>query len=106
MHTNLCGPIEPTTPGGNKYFPLIVNDYSWHMWLELPRSKYEAFQWFKKVQAQVEANGSCKLCALRSDRGGEFNSGAFKVYCEELGVKHYTTAPYSPQQNGVVERRN
>ena len=76
------------------------------MWLELPRSKYEAFQWFKKVQAQVEANGSCKLCALRSDRGGEFNSGAFKVYCEELGVKHYTTAPYSPQQNGVVERRN
>jgi IS30 family transposase len=36
----------------------------------------------------------------------EFNSNAFTVYCNEQGIKHYTTTPYSPQQNGVVERRN
>jgi len=28
------------------------------------------------------------------------------VFCSEIGIKHYTTTPYSPQQNGVVERRN
>lgn len=44
--------------------------------------------------------------ALRIDRGGEFNSISFTVFCNEEGIKHYTTAPYSPQQNGVVERRN
>lgn len=43
---------------------------------------------------------------MRTDRGGEFNSNAFTVYCNEQGIKHYTTTPYSPQQNGVVERRN
>ena len=43
---------------------------------------------------------------IRSDRGNEFNSIEFRGYCEKLGIKHYTTTPYSPKQNGVVERRN
>jgi transposase InsO family protein len=40
------------------------------------------------------------------DRGGEFTFGSFTAYCTELGVEHHLTAPYSPQQNGVIERRN
>jgi len=47
-----------------------------------------------------------KLKALRTDRGGEFISNMFSIFCDESGIKHYTTTPYSPQQNGVVERRN
>jgi hypothetical protein len=47
-----------------------------------------------------------KLKALRTDRGGEFNSTEFTEYCEKQGIKHFRTAPYTPQQNGVVERRN
>lgn len=47
-----------------------------------------------------------KLRAFRSDRGGEFNSNQFSEFCDEHGLKHFTTTPYSPQQNGVVERRN
>jgi hypothetical protein len=48
----------------------------------------------------------CKLKALRNDRGGEFTSNEFKSFCKLNGIKHYLTAPYSPQQNGVVEQRN
>ena len=58
------------------------------------------------MQAMAENEGKCRLRAFRSDRGGEFNSIEFRGYCEQLGIKHYTTTPYSPQQNGVVERRN
>ena len=43
---------------------------------------------------------------LRSDRGGEFLAGAFQDVCEKAGIRHHFTAPYSPQQNGVVERKN
>jgi transposase InsO family protein len=46
------------------------------------------------------------LKALRTDRGGEFNSRMFTTFCTEQGIKHFTTTPYTPQQNGVVERRN
>ena len=85
---------------------LIVDDYSRYMWLELLKSKDEAHQKFKKVQAMAENEGKCRLRAFRSDRDGEFISIEFREYCEQLGIKHYTTTPYSPQQNGVVERRN
>jgi transposase InsO family protein len=106
VHTDLCGPISPVTPGGNSYFLLVVDDYSRYMWLEVLKAKSDAFQHFCKIKAATEAAGNCKLRAFRSDRGGEFNSGEFRQLCEENGIKHFTTAPYSPQQNGFVERRN
>jgi transposase InsO family protein len=47
-----------------------------------------------------------KLRMLRTDRDGEFTSIEFGLYCVEQGVDRHLTAPYSPQQNGVMERRN
>uniref|UniRef100_A0ACD5ZTS1 Uncharacterized protein n=1 Tax=Avena sativa TaxID=4498 RepID=A0ACD5ZTS1_AVESA len=106
VHTDLCGPIKPTTAGGNQYFLLVVDDCTRYMWLELLKSKDEAFARFRKIQALAEAKQQCRLRAFRSDRGGELNSGEIKAWCAQEGVEHFTTAPYSPQQNGVVERRN
>jgi transposase InsO family protein len=60
----------------------------------------------KNFQAAVEVETGCKLKALRTNRGGEFTSAEFGQYCAERGVHRQLTAPYSPQQNGVVERRN
>lgn len=47
-----------------------------------------------------------RLGTLRTDRGGEFMARAFVEHCAEHGVQRHLTAPYTPQQNGVVERRN
>lgn len=96
VHGDLCGPITPATPGGKLYFLLIVDDFSHYMWLELLRSKDEAFASFKKVKAAAEAESRKRLKAFRTDRGGEFNSGVFTVYYNENGIKRNTTAPYSP----------
>jgi transposase InsO family protein len=106
VHGDLCGPITPATMSGNKYFLLIVDDNSRYMWIEVLRTKDEAFRFFRKIKAHAELQSGAKLRAFRSDRGGEFNSREFTSYCEELGIQRCTTAPYSPQQNGVVERRN
>jgi hypothetical protein len=106
VHTDLCGQIRPSTPGGKNYFLLVVDDFSRYMWLELLVTKAEAFKCFKRVKALAEVESGCRLQAFRSDRGGEFNSIQFAEFCNEQGLKHFTTAPYSPQQNGVVERRN
>ena len=72
------------------------------MWIELLTTKYETFKCFKHVMALAETEQGGRLRAFCSDRGGEFDS----IDCDEHGVKHYTTTPYTPQQNGVVERRN
>ena len=60
----------------------------------------------KKFKTRTEAESGKKLCVLRTDRGGEFTSVEFTTYCADQGVGQHHTVPYSPQQNGMVERQN
>ena len=60
----------------------------------------------KKFKARAEAESGKKLRVLRTDRGGKFTSVEFAAYCADQGVVRHHTAPYTPQQNGVVEWRN
>lgn len=106
LHGDLCGPITPPTPSGNRYFLLLVDDYSRFMWVALLPTKDQAPVAIRRIQAAAERKSGHKLRALRTDRGGEFTVSHFQEYCAELGVRRELTAPYSPQQNGVVERRN
>lgn len=106
IHADICGPVSPATPSGNRYFLLFVDDYSRAMWIYMLKTKDQAFEYFKKFKAQVEKETSLQIKMLRTDRGGEFCSKIFTNYCEEMGIIRHFTAPYSPQQNGVVERRN
>ena len=70
------------------------------------RTKDEALEHFKIYKAEVENQLDRKIKRLRSDRGGEYLSNLFSEYCAESGIIHETTAPYSPQSNGVAERKN
>ena len=103
VHADLCGQISPPTPGGKSYFLLVVDDMSRYMWLELQATKDEAFVCFKKIKAAAEMESGRRLKAFRTDCGGEFNSGVFVTFCNDNGIKHNRTTPYTPQQNGVVE---
>jgi len=106
VHADLCGPVTPETPGGKRLFLLVVDDKSRYMWLVLLSSKDQAADAIVRLQARAEAEAGRKLGTLRTDRGGEFTSRAFGEYCAMEGVQRHLTAPYTPQQNGVVERRN
>jgi len=76
------------------------------MWPMLLREKSEVFDRFKKFKEYVENQTKLQLKIFRTDRGGEFTSSEFIRFCEENGVTRHLTAPYAPQQNGVVERQN
>nr|XP_051190531.1 uncharacterized protein LOC127303863 [Lolium perenne] len=93
VHGDLCGPVTPATPGGKKYFLLLVDDHSRFMWLVLLQSKDEATQAIRRFQARVERETGKKLRTFRSDRGGEFNSKDFASYLTDLGVQQHLTAP-------------
>ena len=96
------GPVTPVTPGGRRYFLLLVDDLSRFMWVMILGSKGEAADAIRRAQAAAEAESGHKLRVLRTDNGSEFTAAGFTAYCASC---HYS-APYSPQQNGVVERRN
>ncbi|GJX03123.1 zinc finger, CCHC-type containing protein [Tanacetum coccineum] len=85
---------------------LLVDDCTRYMWIYFLKSKDEAFATFKEFKLKVENEVGKKLKSFRTDRGGEFTSREFTRYCKENGILRQLTAPYSPQQNGIVERRN
>jgi hypothetical protein len=75
-------------------------------WVYFLQSKGEAFRSFKVFKAFVEKQSEKKLKVLRTDRGGEFLSKEFINFCENEGIHHELTTPYTPEQNGVAERKN
>ena len=70
------------------------------------KEKSEAFERFKDFKSFIEKEVKKSIGTLCTDRGGEFTSRQFLEFCNKSGIKRHLTAPYSPQQNGVVERRN
>jgi transposase InsO family protein len=106
VHGDLCGPISPVMSRGNKYFLLLVDDLSRYMWVVVIPSKDRAAAAIKEIKAQAEGESGLKLKALRIDRGGEFITTEFTIYCAAEGVNHQHTVPYNPQQNGVIKHRN
>jgi transposase InsO family protein len=105
-HGDLCGPISPTTPSGNRFILLLVDDCSRYMWASFLTGKDKAAMAIKRVQVAAERKSGNLMGALRTDRGGEFMTKEFSQYCAELGIRRKLTTPYTPQQNGVLERRN
>lgn len=106
VHGDLCGPITPSTQGRKRYVFVLIDDCTRYMWTILLEEKGEAFDKFLVFKKIAEQETGAVLKTFRSDRGGEFTSHEFKNFCDKNGVNRHLTAPYSPQQNGVVERRN
>lgn len=106
IHGDLCGPITPSTTAKNRYVFVLIDDHSRYMWSILLKEKSEAFQKFKKFKMLVEQETGTSIKTFRTDKGGEFVSHEFQSFCDKAGIQRHLTAPYSPQQNGVVERRN
>ena len=61
---------------------------------------------FKWYLARAEKETGKTLKCLRFDRGGEFTSNEFEWFCNDRSIKIQTSAPRTPPQNGVAERRN
>ena len=105
IHNDICDLKLVETRGGNKYFITFVDDSTKYCYVYLLKSKGEAIENFVLYKKEVENQLEKKIKVLRSDRGREYES-PFVDLCAQHGIIHETTAPYSPQSNGVVERKN
>ncbi|TQE03722.1 hypothetical protein C1H46_010696 [Malus baccata] len=106
IHADICGPISPTSNSKKRYLIIFIDDFSRRTWVYFLVEKSEAFAMFKIYKARVEKETGAFIRGLRTDRGGEFTSHEFTNFCNENGIHRQLTAAYTPQQNGVAERKN
>src|SRR4029078_5287093 len=105
VHTDVCGPIKAASLGGSKYFVTFIDDYSRMTTVYPLRAKSDVVDKFREYRAAVEKQLSLSIKAVRSDNGGEY-IGELRRELVRDGIRVETSAPYTPEQNGVAERMN
>ncbi|MCO5550654.1 hypothetical protein L7F22_004143 [Adiantum nelumboides] len=106
IHSDVWGPSQTTSMGGDHYFLTFVDDMSRKVWVYFLKNKSEVFSCFKQSKAMVEKECGRFIKTFRSDQGGEFKSKEFEELCWNQGIRRQYTCAYTPQQNGVAERKN
>lgn len=106
IHTDVCGPMRTDSIGGSRFFLTFIDDFSRKIWVYFLKAKSEVFEYFKTFRTFVEKQSGKSIKALRSDCGGEYTANHFQEYLKQNGIHHQYTTRYTPQQNGVAERKN
>lgn len=106
VHADIRGPLKPSSNSNKRYILSFIDDFSRKAWVYFLHEKSEAFQNFKNYKISVEKEVGGHIASLRTDRGGEFASHEFEEFCKTQGIRRQLTAAYTPQQNGVAERKN
>ena len=106
VHTDLCGSMQNQLFGISFYFLTFMDDCRRKVWVYFLKQKSETFTRFKEFKAEAEKQSGRFVKVLRSDGGGEYDSREFVEFCKHHGIKNQTTTRYTPQQNGVAERKN
>lgn len=96
----------PISNSNKRYTICFIDDFNRKTWVYYLCEKSKAFSLFKYFKSLVEKETGTYIKCLHTDRGGEFTSQDFNQFCKENGIKRQLTAAYTPQQNGVAERKN
>ncbi|GAA0161779.1 hypothetical protein LIER_18015 [Lithospermum erythrorhizon] len=91
---------------GRKYVFVCVDNFSRYTWVEFLKEKSETFDVFKALTTQIQREKEVNILVIRSDHRREFENFKFQTFCDEEGIKHEYSSPITPQQNGIVERKN
>jgi transposase InsO family protein len=106
LHMDLFGPIAYIRIGESKYCLVIVDDYSCFTWVFFLQKKSQTQETLKGFLRRAQNKFGLRIKKIRSDNGTEFKNSQIEGFLEDEGIKHEFSSPYTPQQYGVVERKN
>lgn len=106
IHMDVCGKMTHPSIGGAYYFVLFKNDCTSYRIAYFLKHKSDVFPNFLQFQKLSERQTGNKIKKIKSDRGLEFNNEQFKLHCKNEGILQEFSAPYTPEQNGRIEREN
>ncbi|GJR73567.1 retrovirus-related pol polyprotein from transposon TNT 1-94 [Tanacetum coccineum] len=106
LHMDLCDPMRVASINGKRYILVIVDDYSRFTWVRFLRTKDEAPEAIIKCIKNIQVCLNITVRNVRTNNGTEFVNQTLREFYENVGISHQTSVARTPQQNGVVERRN
>ncbi|GJZ46020.1 retrovirus-related pol polyprotein from transposon TNT 1-94 [Tanacetum coccineum] len=106
LHMDLCGPMRVESINGKRYVLVVVDDYSRYTWVFFLHSKDEASEVIISFIKKTQVNLQLQVQRVRTDNGTEFKNKTLAKFFDEVGISQQFSAARTPQQNGVVERRN
>jgi transposase InsO family protein len=106
LHMDLFGPIAYISIDESKYCLVIVDDYFCFTWVFFLQEKSQTQETLKGFLRWAQNEFGLRIKKIRSDNGTEFKNLQIEGFLEEEGIKHELSSPYTPQENGVVERKN
>jgi transposase InsO family protein len=106
LHMDLFGPVAYISIDGNKYDLVIIYDYSYFTWVFFLQDKSETQEVLKKFLRRAQNEFDVKVKKIRSDNNTKFKNTQVEDFLYEEGIKYEISAPYTPEQNGVAERKN
>nr|GEX72523.1 integrase, catalytic region, zinc finger, CCHC-type, peptidase aspartic, catalytic [Tanacetum cinerariifolium] len=99
-------PMRVASVNGKKYILVIVDDYSLFTWVKFQASKDEAPDFIIKFLKMIQIRLNATVRNIRTYNGTDFVNQTLRDYNEQVGISHETSVARTPQQNGVVDRRN
>jgi hypothetical protein len=106
IHMDLFSLIAYISISGSKYCLVIVDDNSRFTWVFFLQEKSETQDTLKGFLRRAQNEFGLRIKKIRSDNGTEFKNSQIEGFLEGEGIKHEFSSPYTPQQNGVVDRKN
>ncbi|GJU37393.1 putative RNA-directed DNA polymerase [Tanacetum coccineum] len=106
IHLDLWGPYKVISKDGFRYFLTIVDDYTRAVWIYLIKTKDEVYYHFVSYINMILNHFKCNIKTVRSDNGSEFVNNKMTELFNSLGIIHQTSCAYTPQQNGIAERKH
>lgn len=106
IHSDVCGPMKTMSPSGKRYILTFIDDYSRFTKVFFLRQKSETETKLREYVEMTKTKFLQKPKMMRSDRGGEYVGNVTTKLLNSEGIQTQFTAPSTPQQNGVAERKN
>ncbi|KAD4180484.1 hypothetical protein E3N88_29075 [Mikania micrantha] len=106
LHMDLFGPVKVASLARKRYCLVVVDDYSRFCWTFFLFSKDETSDKIIALVTHLERQFSLPVKMIRSDNGTEFKNQVLDKFCISKGILRQYSAPRTPAQNGVVERKN
>ena len=92
--------------GGKKYILVVVDDFTRYTWVMLLKDKTKAPEKMIHLCKKLQVEKDTVVARIRSDHGREFENTKLTIFCNDQGTHQEYSSPKTPQQNGIVERKN